>query len=211
MKKGFLISVEGIDGSGKSTLARNLHKLLLEHKQDVLLTKEPGATPLGKSLREILHTQKALVCDKAEFLLFAADRAQHFATVVQPALDQAKLVISDRMHDSSLAYQGFGRGLDKEMITSVSQWAMNDRMPDLTIYVSVDIKTAFERLHATRAELTSFEQEKIDFWQRVQTGFATIFADRDSVIMLDGTLDQEVLAQQAFNEIKMRVKELRVV
>jgi dTMP kinase len=201
MNKGFLISVEGIDGSGKSTLARNLYQLFLERNLDVLLTKEPGATPLGKSLREILHTQKALVCDKSEFLLFAADRAQHFATVVQPALDQGTLVISDRMHDSSLAYQGFGRGLDKEIITSVSRWAMNNRMPDLTVYVTIDTTTAFERLHATRAELTSFEQEKIDFWQRVQTGFTTIFADRDNVVTLDGTLDQEILAQQAFDEI----------
>ncbi len=205
MNNSFLISVEGIDGSGKSTLARNLHQLLLEHKLDVLLTKEPGATPLGKALREILHTQKALVCDKAEFLLFAADRAQHFATVVQPALDQGKLVISDRMHDSSLAYQGFGRGLDKEIIASVSRWAMNNRMPDLTIYVTIDTQTAFERLHATRAELTSFEKEKIDFWQRVQTGFSRIFADRDNVVTLDGKLDQTTLAQQAFDEIKMRL------
>jgi len=205
MKKGFLISVEGIDGSGKSTLARNLYQLLLKHTQNVLLTKEPGATPLGLALREILHTQKALVCDKAEFLLFAADRAQHFATVVQPALDQGTLVVSDRMHDSSLAYQGFGRGLDKTIISTVSKWAMNERMPDLTMYVTIDIKTAFERLHASRAELTSFEQEKIDFWQRVQSGFATIFANRENVITLDGTLDQMILAQQAFDKIMMRL------
>ncbi len=205
MKKGFLISVEGIDGSGKSTLARNLYQLLLKHTQNVLLTKEPGATPLGLALREILHTQKAFVCDKAEFLLFAADRAQHFATVVQPALDQGTLVVSDRMHDSSLAYQGFGRGLDKTIISTVSKWAMNERTPDLTIYVTIDIKTAFERLRASRAELTSFEQEKIDFWQRVQSGFATIFANRENVITLDGTLDQMILAQQAFDKIMMRL------
>ena len=109
------------------------------------------------------------------------------------------------MHDSSLAYQGFGRGLDKEIIASVSRWAMNNRMPDLTIYVTIDTQTAFERLHATRAELTSFEKEKIDFWQRVQTGFSRIFADRDNVVTLDGKLDQTTLAQQAFDEIKMRL------
>lgn len=206
MNKGFLISIEGIDGSGKSTLARSLATLLSQKKFDIVLTKQPGGTPLGLTLREILHTQKEIVCDKAEFLLFAADRAQHFQTIVLPALAQNKIVISDRMHDSSLAYQGFGRGLDYNLITTVNRWAMNERMPDLTIYVKINVATALERLRSSRNELTSFEQEKIDFWERVTLGFDTIFEQQHNVITLDGTQPQEDLAHQVFDVLIKRLQ-----
>lgn len=206
MYKGFLISIEGIDGSGKSTLARNLAQLLIEKNYDILLTKQPGGTPLGLRLREILHSQKESVCDKTEFLLFAADRAQHFATVVLPALEQGKIVISDRMHDSSLAYQGFGRSLDHNLITTVNRWAMNNRMPNLTIYVKIDAATAFARLNTSRTELTRIEQEQFDFWERVIHGFQTIFSHQDNVVTLDGTKAPEVLAQTGIEIITTKLR-----
>lgn len=197
MKKGFLISIEGIDGSGKSTLARNLAHKLQEHGHDVLLTKEPGGSPLGQKLRDILHEQKDIVCDTAEYLLFAADRAQHFHSIIKPAIAQGKIVISDRLHDSSLAYQGYGRSLDLNMITSVNTWVMNGIAPDLTLHVKIDVATAVERIRQSRHLLTSFEQEKQDFWQRVSDGFDTIFASRQNVVQLNGTLDAEKLTDQA--------------
>lgn len=197
MKKGFLISIEGIDGSGKSTLARNLVDQLQKEDNEILLTKEPGGSPLGQKLRKILHEQKEIVCDTAEYLLFAADRAQHFFSIIKPALEQGKIVISDRLHDSSLAYQGYGRGLDITMIHSINSWAMNGIFPDLTIYVKIDVTTAMQRIKQSRNILTSFEQEKIDFWQRVADGFDTIFATRSNVVQLDGTLNQNELTDQA--------------
>src|SRR3990172_1551765 len=123
-KRGLLITLEGIDGSGKSTLANAIVTALTTLGKHVVLTKEPGGTALRTELRAILQTQKNPVCDKAEFLLFAADRSQHFKELIVPALEQGQIVISDRMADSSLAYQGFGRGLDKEMISSINRWAM---------------------------------------------------------------------------------------
>ncbi len=201
MKKGFLISIEGIDGSGKSTLARNLAHLLQKHNHEIFLTKEPGGSPLGQKLRDILHEQKEIVCDTAEYLLFAADRAQHFYSIIKPALAQGKIVISDRLHDSSLAYQGYGRGIDRNMITSINKWVMDGIAPDLTLHVKIDVATAVARIKQSRHLLTSFEQEKQDFWQRVSDGFDTIFANRENVIKLDGSLDAETLAEQATKNI----------
>lgn len=208
MHKGFLISIEGIDGSGKSTLARNLTHLLLEKKYDVLLTKQPGGTQLGAQLREILHENLNNIDNKAEFLLFAADRAQHFARVVLPALDQGKIVISDRMHDSSMAYQGFGRGLDKNMIALINQWAMSQRVPDLTIYVHIDVTTALERLNTTRNSLTRIEQERVDFWQRVTQGFQTMYEGQAHVLTVDGTEEPHVLAQQVFESVMAQYEKI---
>lgn len=200
--KGRLISFEGIDGSGKSTLIKNVGPTLkiLGHK--VLLTKEPGGTELGKALRQILQMQKGMVCDMSEYLLFAADRAQHFEQLVIPALKAGTFVLADRLADSSLAYQGYGRGLDRDMITSINNWAMQGVAPDLVIYLRLDPALAFKRIVERNETLTSFEKEKIDFWQRVSKGYEEIFASRKNVVTLDATLPQDQLLHLAFNEIK---------
>lgn len=205
MKKGFLISIEGIDGSGKSTLAHNLANMLEQSGHSVLVTKQPGGTELGKTLRQILHTQKEIVCDKAEFLLFAADRAQHMTSVVIPAIKEGKIVISDRMHDSSLAYQGFGRGLDCSIIEQVNRWTLDEIFQDLTFYVKLDYKTALDRIFKNRNEITSFEKEKNDFWNRVVEGFETIFANRQDVVTLDGKQNQDKLAHQAYQVVLEKI------
>ena len=112
LKHGILIAVEGIDGSGKSSFAKNLTEFFTSHDIATCLTKQPGGTPLGKQLRHILQTQSVPLCSKAEYLLFAADRAQHMHEVIAPALQEKKIVISDRLADSSIIYQGYGRGLE---------------------------------------------------------------------------------------------------
>ena len=123
---GYFVSIEGIDGCGKTTLAQRLQAMLTHAGHQVLLTKEPGGSELGKSLRAILQTQEMPIGGKAEFLLFAADRAQHFEKIIIPALREGKVVITDRCADSSLAYQGYGHNLDRTIITTVNNWAMND-------------------------------------------------------------------------------------
>ena len=120
LKKGILISIEGIDGSGKSTLANKLRDKLQQDAFDVLLTYEPGDSALGKHLRKILHERDFEICGKSEFLLFASDRAQHFESVIIPNLKENKIVVSDRMGDSSVAYQGYGRGEDIDMIKNIN-------------------------------------------------------------------------------------------
>lgn len=196
---GILIAVEGIDGSGKSTVCASIARTL-KSQLPVLLTKEPGGTPLGMQLRAIVQ-QPIPRCSKTEFLLFAADRAQHFETVVLPALEHNMIVISDRMADSSLVYQGYGRGLDTTMIAQINRWAMHDRLPDITLYIRISLETALSRIHARNLELTAFEQEKHDFLQRLIDGFDHLYTHRSDVIIIDGTQTQEAVYQEALQHV----------
>lgn len=185
--KGKFITIEGIDGSGKSTLSIPLKGYIEKWTgRSVQLTKEPGGSQLGQQLRSILQTQPDPICDKAEYLLFAADRAQHFEQVILPALEQGKIVISDRWADSSVAYQGYGRGLDVNTIKTINAWATNNLVPDLTFYIKIDTKTAMTRVMLRNQKLTYFEQEKVDFWDRAVRGYEELYASRNNVIYLDG-------------------------
>lgn len=197
---GILIAVEGIDGSGKSTVCA-LIAHALQKELPVLLTKEPGGTELGMQLRAIVQ-QPIPRCSKTEFLLFAADRAQHFETVVLPALERNMIVISDRMADSSLVYQGYGRGLDKTMIAQINHWAMQDRQPDITLYIRISLETALSRIHTRNLELTAFEQEKHDFLQRLIDGFDHLYRHRSDVIIIDGTQTPEAVYEQALQQLR---------
>ena len=189
---GFLIAIEGIDGSGKSTLSAKLYRDIISRGLSTFLTREPGNTDLGAKLRNILQSDVKPSCSKTEFLLFAADRAEHFSKIVIPKLANGAVVISDRMADSSLAYQGFGRGLDIEMIKTINQWAMESTQPDLVVYIDTPIELAQQRLVSSRKHLTNFELEEKMFWQRVQNGFNEIFKNRDDVIKVDGSLSHSV-------------------
>jgi dTMP kinase len=200
-KKGLFITLEGIDGCGKTLLSKNLSQELTNKKIDFLLTKQPGGTPLGQKLRTILHEEKDIVSDMSEYLLFAADRAQHIKQVVKPALEKNIIVISDRMADSSLAYQGYGRGLDTEKIKYINTWALQNTNPDIVFYIQIDLKTAQERIFKRNNELTSFEKEKTEFWQKVITGYNEIFKNRNNVIYLDGKKSPQDLTNEALNHI----------
>lgn len=200
LTRGILIVVEGIDGSGKSTLAKNVNAALLARGVSVVLTKEPGATLLGVQLRAILQNQPYPLCSKAEFLLFAADRAQHFYEVVVPSLAQKKIVISDRMADSSLVYQGYGRGLEKDMINMVNAWAMDNIAPTITFYVQVPYELARERI-MQRNELTTFEKEHASFTQKIIDGFKNIADNNKNGVLLDGACSEQQLTNQAVEKI----------
>jgi dTMP kinase len=197
---GLLISIEGIDGSGKSTLAKLLCSQL-KKQYTVLLTKEPGDSGLGKSIRSIVQNQNVPICAKAEFLLFAADRAQHFDEVVIPALQQNKIVISDRMADSSVVYQGVARGIDIDFINTVNAWAMCNYTPDVTIFVNTDPKIARERLILRNETLTTFEKEHEQFMQHVHDGFCTLFNNRKDVIIVNGIYDKQAILQETLSAL----------
>ncbi|MCL5875006.1 MAG: dTMP kinase [Candidatus Dependentiae bacterium] len=202
---GFLIAIEGIDGSGKSTLAYNLAQALKQDAVPVLLTKQPGGSNLGKALRTILQEQ--VVVPEAEFLLFAADRAQHIQEVVLPALKQGYVVISDRMADSSYAYQGAGRGLPLDIISTVNNWVMQGIKPDLTLYIKVTSDIARERIFLRKEKLTTFEHEQKLFFDRVIQGFDALYKDRADVVILDGTLDERELLEKAYLVVQRALKE----
>jgi dTMP kinase len=204
---GLLIAIEGIDGSGKSTLAKRLFNYMQQTRK-ALLTKEPGDSALGKKIRTIVQEQDLPICPKAEYLLFAADRAQHFDEVVIPALASGTTVISDRMADSSLVYQGFARGLDISIIKAVNTWAMNDRMPDITLFVSVDPEKARERLVARNEKLTAFERENISFMQKVHEGFCALYQNRNDVILINGENDEETVFHATLQALKKRLSDI---
>jgi dTMP kinase len=211
VERGILIAIEGIDGSGKSTLARNLTELLNQQNLATILTKEPGGTALGKQLRTMLQEKPIPMTPKAEFFLFASDRAQHMEEYIQPQLAQKKIIISDRMGDSALVYQGYGRGLDRTMINTINRWAMNTVQPDLTIYVKVDFATAFDRMARRNETPSSFEQEKKEFFNRLINGFDELYATHENVLIIDGQQPSEIVTQHAYEQLMKWMKQCRIV
>lgn len=201
LTRGILIAVEGIDGCGKSSLIKHLHHELSSESLPVVLTREPGGSDIGSDIRALLQKSPIKPDSKAEYLLFAADRAQHFATLVLPHLEKKHLVLSDRMGDSSVAYQGYGRGLDINIIQTINAWAMCQRQPDLTIYIRVSAQLAYERIAKRNEQLTRIEQEKISFFQRVVDGYEELYKEKDNVIILDGTLSQQAVAHEGLTQV----------
>ncbi|MBP0456493.1 dTMP kinase [Streptomyces bomunensis] len=171
---GFFIAVEGGDGAGKSTQVEALAEWIRAKGHEVVVTREPGATPVGKRLRTILlDVSSAGLSNRAEALLYAADRAEHIDSVVRPALERGAIVISDRYIDSSVAYQGAGRDLSPTEIARISRWATQGLVPHLTVLLDVDPATARERFTEAPDRL---ESEPAEFHQRVRTGFLTLAA-----------------------------------
>ncbi len=199
--RGLLIAVEGIDGSGKSSLVQMLARLLTQANHAVVLTKEPGGSQLGKTLRALLQEQPVPIDPRAEYLLFAADRAQHIKEIIKPALAEGKIVLSDRLADSSIVYQGYGRGLDIEMIKTVNAWAMDGVKPDLTIYVHIDCQTATDRILERGKELTAFEKEAQDFFNKLINGYNILYTNRSDVLVIDGTQSREMMVEQALDAL----------
>jgi dTMP kinase len=208
LKSGILISIEGIDGSGKSILCDNL-ELELSKNYDVLKTKEPGGSQLGQNLREILQHKK--VCPLSEYLLYAADRAQHFNQLIIPALKENKLIISDRMADSSLAYQGYGRKIDIDFIKRVNDLAMQGIKPNLTLYLKIDTKTAKERIDSRNLKLTIMEQEELNFMQSVKDAFETIFKDKEHVRIIDAKQNPDKILNEALTVIETWIQEQNLI
>lgn len=199
LKSGILIAIEGIDGSGKTTLAKNLYSSLKQQGFNTLFTKEPGDSELGKEIRELVCTQNIAISPRAQYLLFAADRAQHFTERIIPALKDNALIICDRLADSSLAYQGYGNGSDIEMIKTVNAWSMHAIIPNLTIFVRVPVEIALQRCN-NRGSLSTYEKK--DFLIKVAQGFEEIYKNRDNVILVDGTQSPDILTRDTFNTLK---------
>jgi dTMP kinase len=171
MTRGRYIALEGAEGCGKSTQAA-----MLAARLDAVLTRETGGTTVGERIRAILHdTTVRNLADRAEALLTAADRAQHLEQVVIPALDAGRDVVSDRSVYSTLAYQGFGRGLDLDEVRAVNEWAIHGHWPDLVLLIDVPDEVRRERMNGRN--LDRFEQAGDEFHARVHNGFAKMAAD----------------------------------
>lgn len=169
---GRFITLEGGDGAGKTTQAELLTAWLEEHGRTVVRTREPGGTELGQRIREMVLHERGHVAPRAEALLYAADRAHHVETVVRPALARGEVVLQDRYIDSSVAYQGVARGLGADRIRSVSDWAADGLVPDLTVLLDLDVTVGRSRVAAARGDVFDrLESEAAAFHETVRRAF----------------------------------------
>ena len=186
MSTPLYIALEGLEGCGKSTHTKRLGEHL-----DAVITREPGGTRIGGLLRAILaDPDNTDLSPRTEALLMAADRAQHMAEVIQPALDRGQHVVSDRSIYSTLAYQGYGRQLGTTDLLAISTWALNGRLPDVVVFISVPTEILNERL--AKRNLDRFEREGADFFARINDGFTQLRQeDPDRWIEIDGTMSKD--------------------
>ena len=198
---GYLIALEGIDGCGKTTLCRRLAQLLSEKEVSVVTTREPGQTALGTKIRSVIQERSMPICPQAEYLLFATNRAQHFHEFIMPQLAEHKVVISDRLFDSSLVYQGYARGLDLDMLHTVNRWVTQGRMPDLVIYVRLEPALAAERIKKRGDVATSYERESAAFINKLFQGYEQLVAPRADVLVVDGCMAPADLATTTVNRV----------
>ncbi len=193
---GLWVTLEGGDGVGKSTQARLLEEWLTGLGRSVVRTREPGGSEVGVLLREVVLHHRGEIAPRAEALLFAADRAQHVATVVRPALERGEVVVQDRYLDSSVAYQGAGRVLDPAEVRSLSLWAAEGALPDLTVLLDLDPTLARARLDAGEKPFDRLEAERGEFHTRVRETFlALAAAEPERFVVLDATLPAADIAR----------------
>jgi dTMP kinase len=168
-QRGRFITLEGVDGAGKSTHLAWIAERLRAAGREVVVTREPGGTPLGERLRELLLTEPMHI--ETETMLMFAARREHLARVIAPALEAGRWVLSDRFTDATYAYQGGGRGLSLDRIAALERWVHGDLQPDLTLYFDLSIKVARQRLAASQAAPDRFEREASGFFERVRSAY----------------------------------------
>jgi dTMP kinase len=177
------ISLEGIEGSGKTTQIDQMVSYLESRGKSCIATREPGGTDIGRQIRAILLDPRSRALDsRTEMLLYVADRAQHLRETIEPHLEAGQVVICDRYFDATLVYQGYGRGLDCDMIQSLHQLICDNRMPDITLLLDLNPETGLERAWrqirggGRVGDETRFEQEALDFHQRIRAGYLDLAA-----------------------------------
>jgi dTMP kinase len=199
------ITFEGIEGSGKSTQARRLAEWLGDR---ALLTHEPGATPIGASIRALLlDSAKGGPAPAAEVLLFFADRAQHVAEVIRPALASGRVVVCDRYADSSLAYQGYGRGLPLDLLRAALALATGGLQPDLTLFLDVPVDVGLGRVRE-RGRNDRLERERREFHERVRAGYLALIAEAPGrFVRIDGLLAEDAIERRVKDAVSERLAE----
>lgn len=190
--KGIFVVFEGQDGAGKSTQIAALHKYLLSCGREVILTREPGGTPIAEKIRELLLDRDNTGMDAAcEAYLYAAARAEHVHNVICPALSRGAVVLCDRFLLSSVAYQGYGRRLGEENILALNALALRGVEPDCTFYLSLDPKEGLSRIAARQEGRDRIEMEKMDFHTRVREGYLHCASKDSNIHLLDARQNAE--------------------
>ena len=206
--RGRFITFEGPEGSGKSTQLRLLGARLRKAGQDVLETQEPGGTPIGVQIRHVLlDANNRELCPTAELLLMFASRAQNVDQSILPALSGGRTVLSDRFTDSTLVYQGVGRGLGAELVYELDRIACRGLVPDLTLVIDIDAATGLARARRrsvrTEDSETRIEEQDIGFHRRVRDAYRQLAADEHGrVRLIDGSLTREQVAEQVWQAVE---------
>lgn len=200
MQKGLFITFEGTDGCGKTTQIERLKEFFEAQGRKVVLTREPGAKGLGIKLREILLNYDGEVSPNCESFLFLADRAQHVDILIKPAIERGEIVLCDRHTDSTVAYQGYGRGLDLNQIKMLNEIATSGLKPDITFVFDIDTATAQQRVGKTKDRM---ESAGLEFFERVRKGYLEIAkSEPQRVKVLDATKTIEEISEKVVEYIK---------
>lgn len=208
-RKGFFITLEGVEGCGKSTQADLLVAWLAERGYEVVLTREPGGTPLGERLRDALLDVGGRMLPETELFLYLASRAEHTAAVILPSIERGSVVISDRYADASVAYQGAGRRLGADLVRSLNQVATRSVKPDVTFLLDLDPKEGLARLDGRTSGETRdrIELEELEFHQRVRGGYlAEAELDPNRFVVLDARESVEAIARRLTRALEERLR-----
>lgn len=207
MKKGKFITFEGNDGSGKTTIATRIYETLKEEGYDVIYTREPGGIAIAEQIRKVILDPQNITMDaRCEALLYAAARRQHLVEKVLPALEKGTIVLCDRFVDSSLAYQGVARGLGIDEVYAINTFAIEEHMPDATLFLKVDPKIGLERI-ASRGNLDRLDAEGEKFHYLVAKGYDEVLERyQDRIEIIDATQAVEKVFADTYAIIKELVK-----
>lgn len=203
MKNGIIISFEGPDGAGKTTVLEQVLPVLQEKGYDIITTREPGGVEIAERIRDvILDVNHVAMDNKTELLLYMAARRQHYVEKVLPALEAGKVVLIDRFIDSSIAYQGAGRGLDKDIIRRLNDFATDGRKPDLTLYFDVESEIGLARIakNAER-EVNRLDLEKLDMHKRVREGYLALTEQEKRIVTIDASRELADVVSEALHTI----------
>ena len=208
MGKGVFVTFEGGEGAGKTTLIRRLEKELQQAQHVTLQTREPGGTPLGEKIRQVLlkKEENVSIGAWAELFLFLAARAQHVEEVIKPGLSQGKIVLCDRFSDSSVAYQGIARGLGQNSVQTLCAAASAGLEPDVTFYLDLDPTLGMQRAHKAKRVMDRMESEEQGFHEMVRQGFLKLARENSQRIMvIDASLSAEKVLRNVLNILHKHV------
>ena len=203
MKNGIIISFEGPDGAGKTTVLEQVLPVLQEKGYDIVTTREPGGVEIAERIRDVILDVNHVAMDsKTELLLYMAARRQHYVEKVLPALEAGKVVLIDRFIDSSIAYQGAGRGLDKDIITRLNDFATDGRKPDLTLYFDVESEIGLARIAKNaESEVNRLDLEKLDLHKRVREGYLALTEQEKRIVTIDASRELADVVSETLHTI----------